>query len=133
MLVNTIRLYAVLFMLSFAGSCRNPHPVATPTRLVALYNDVRVEPANWWIGIVDNTVDVQFHQKDIAKMDVTFGAKAPGIKIIKIERGDSDNYLCVTLRISPKAKPQKVPLVFQNAQTKVTFTHAFPILAPKGQ
>ncbi len=133
MFTNTIRLLAVLFVLPFTGSCHNPHPVATPTRLVALTKDLRVEPANWWTGMVHNTVEILFHQKDIAKMGVTFGAKAPGIKILKTERGDSENYLFVTLSISPKAKPQKVPLVFQNAQTKETFTHVFPILARKTQ
>lgn len=133
MIINTIRFHAILFVLSLTGSCRNPHPVATPMRLVSLYQEVRVEPAHWWTGMVDNTVEIQFHQKDIAKMEVTLGAKAPGIKILKTERDDSDNYLCVTLRISPKAKPQKVPLVFQNAQTKATLTHAFPVLAPKSK
>ncbi len=108
----------------------NPHRKAMPPHYApTLATDLHVEPANWWTGMKHNTVQVLFHKQDIAQMTVSTTAKTPGIKIVKTERGDSDNYLFVTLSISPKAKPQRVPLAFFSAQTKQRYTYEYPILA----
>jgi neopullulanase len=108
----------------------NPHRKAMRPHVSPIVaEDMRVEPANWWTGMKHNTVQVLFHKKGIASMKVTTTAKTPGIKILKAERGDSDNYLFVTLSISAKAKPQNVPLAFYSPEKNMRFTHEYPILA----
>ena len=91
--------------------------------------DLRVEPANWWAGMRHNTVEVLFHKEGIANMTVALKSKSAGVQIVKTERAESPNYLFVTLRISPQARAQKVPLMFKNPLTGASFTHEYPILA----
>lgn len=91
--------------------------------------DLRVEPANWWAGMRHNTVEVLFHKEGIANMTVALKSKSAGVQIVKTERAESPNYLFVTLRISPQARAQKVPLMFKNPLTGTAFTHEYPILA----
>lgn len=91
--------------------------------------DLRVEPANWWAGMRHNTVEVLFHKEGIANMTVALKSKSAGVQIVKTERAESPNYLFVTLRISPQARAQKVPLMFKNPLTGAAFTHEYPILA----
>ncbi len=142
----TIRLIALLLLMPFAGACKNfhyaknfknpqnfvgnPHRKAIPPRTVSV-NDpgLRVEPANWWTGMAHNTVEILFHKKGIANMQVSTNAKMKGIKLVKTERAESDNYLFVTLEISPKAQPQTISFLFKNPGNAETFTHPYPILA----
>jgi glycosidase len=139
---NTIRFLLIGLMLTVFAGCKNyignPHTVALPdAKVPVISSDLRAEPGNWWTGLVHNTVEISFSRKDIADMAVTLAEKHPGVKIVKTEKGDSPNYLFVTLQIAPKAKAQNVQLVFRNPKTAFSFSHEFPILArntkPKAQ
>ena len=82
-----------------------------------------------------NQVEVLAHKTDIASYELKLGP-SQGVKLLKTEKGDSPNYLFITLQISEKAPaPQKVPLIFsKNGQV---FTGEFPVLRrnemPKAQ
>jgi glycosidase len=103
----------------------NPYKTALPPRVVPVLNDsLRVEPANWWTGMRWNRVEIMFHRQDLASFEVKTG-KTKGVKLLSVARGDSPNYLFVTLEIDEKAPPQKVPLVFSRGNN--VFTHEFPI------
>ena len=152
--MQNIRIIALFLLLPLAGACKNfryakylkdpenfignPHRKAMKPHVASVNNNLRVEPANWWTGMKHNTVEILFHKEAIADMVVSTTAKTPGIKIVKTARGESNNYLFVTLSIAANAKPQKVPLVFRSATNKDMFTHEFPVLArnsaaPKAQ
>lgn len=125
-------LLSALLLFSFSeSSCKNfignPHPAPLPPRVVpTTSSDLRVEPANWWAGMKHNQVEILFQRADLASYQVKLG-KTDGVKLLKVEKGDSPNYLFVTLEISPKAPAQKVPIVFGKGEN--TFTHEYPILA----
>ncbi|MBX2889490.1 MAG: glycoside hydrolase family 13 protein [Saprospiraceae bacterium] len=120
----------ILFSIT-ESSCKNfvgnPHPTPLPPRVVPITNaDLRVEPANWWSGMKHNQVEILFQRADLASYQVKLG-KTDGVKLLKVEKGDSPNYLFITLEITPKAPAQKVPIVFGKGEN--TFTHEYPILA----
>lgn len=113
-----------VFFLVLSFSCKNivgnPHRVALPPRVVpAQHGDMYLEPANWWVGMKHNRVEVMFHYPGLAAYQVQLG-KSVGVKLIGVEKGDSPNYLFVTLAISTKAPAQKVPVIFSNGARAVT-------------
>lgn len=132
--------YLCYFLLAFSLlHCRNywgnPHKTALAPRIVPVLNDsLRVEPANWWTGMRWNQVEILLHRPGVSDYSIRLG-KTKGIRLLKVEKGDSPNYLFVTLDIDEKAPPQKVPLIFSKDNT--VFTHEFPVRArqnaPKAQ
>ena len=126
-ILNTLPAILLLLLLfSCKNFIGNPHRVAMPPRVVpALAGDVRIEPANWWTGMRHNRVEVLFRRAGLSEFQVRLG-KSKGVKILAVEKGDSPNYVFVTLEISPKAKAQKVPVVFSKGDYVVTCE--FPIL-----
>ncbi len=104
----------------------NPYRKAAPPKTVPVSNPVRVEPANWWTGMQHNWVEILVHRDSVAFFSVKLGS-AKGVKLRKVEKAESPNYLFVTLDISDNAKPQTVPIIFSKGD--FSFTHAFPIYA----
>ena len=125
-----------LLLFSQLWSCKNhlgnPHATVLTSRIVPALRlaDLRVEPANWWVGMQHHQVEILIHYPGLTAYTLTLG-KASGVKLVKVEKGDSPNYLFVTLDISVKALPQRVPLIF--TQGSNTFTHEFPLLARNNQ
>jgi len=123
-------LSAILLLSASNSSCRNyfgnPYRTAQAPRIVpALEETLRVEPANWWVGMRHNRVEILLQRNDLAAYTLKLG-KTSGVKLIKLEKAESPNYLFVTLDISPKAPAQKVVMVFSKGAQ--SFTHEFPIL-----
>ncbi len=131
-----MRPFLLLLALTGLTACKNylgnPHSQVLTARTVpALRNtDLRVEPANWWVGMQHRQVEILVHYPDLAAYTLSLGP-VKDVKLTKVEKGDSPNYLFVTLDIGAKALPQRVPLIF--TQGSNTFTHAFPLLARNAQ
>ncbi len=130
--------FCTLFLIG-SSACNNylGNPYSTPltTRTVPGPNpDIRLEPANWWAGMQHNKVEILIRKAGLGSYTVTLG-KNTGIKLVSVTKGDSPNYLFVTLEIKPKAPAQRLPIIFTNGTS--TFTREFPILArtlaPKAQ
>jgi len=81
----------------------------------------KVEPSNWWIGMQNPEVQIMVHGKDIGK--ATVSAKYKKVKITKVEKAESPNYLFVTLAISDKASAGKVPLTFTIGDKSTTYEY----------
>lgn len=94
-----------------------------------------MEPSNWWTGMKWSTVEILLQNPDLASYEVRLGKKSKGLKIRKVEKGDSPNYLFVTLEIGKSAPAQEAQLVFTKGTQ--SFTKTFPIYArpttPKAQ
>lgn len=92
----------------------------------------RVEPPSWWIGMQEPTVQLMLHGAGIAALDVDIDTKASdrshGVTITDVRRGDSPNYLFVTLRIEPAASPGEVPLRLLR-EGRVVIAHRYPLAA----
>lgn len=132
--------FSILFICLFTfTSCNfwgNPYRKALAPRVVPVSNpDLRLEPAYWWAGMKHHEVEILVHRTDVATFTVKLGT-SKGVKLLKVEKGDSPNYVFITLDIDAKAPaPQRVPIVFSKNQE--VFTADFPIVprntAPKAQ
>ena len=129
----------LFFGFLFFSSCNfwgNPYRTALAPRVVPVSNsDLRLEPAYWWVGMQHHEVEILVHRTDVTSFAVKLGT-SKGVKLLKVEKGDSPNYVFITLDIDAKAPaPQRVPIVFSKNQE--VFTADFPILqrntAPKAQ
>lgn len=70
----------------------------------------RIEPANWWVGMKYNQVELLVHGDNLGA--TTPAVNYPGVNIINIKKSDSPNYLFVTIDIAATTKPGKFPLEF---------------------
>lgn len=123
-----ILLFCLLFSLP---TCKdylgNPHKTPLNSRVVPVSNrEMRMEPAFWWTGMQHNQVEILLQRDDLASYTLKIGA-TKDIKLLKVETGDSPNYLFATLEIGVKATPQKVPLIFSKGT--LSFTVEFPVYA----
>ena len=75
--------------------------VALLTASAAWAQDVKIEPANWWVGMKNPDVQLMLHATDIANFEPSIDEK--GIEITNVTRTDNPNYLFVTLSIGKKA------------------------------
>lgn len=123
---------SILNCTNFLG---NPYRSSLSPRIVPVSKDsLRVEPANWWTGMRWNKVEILFHAAGIAAFEVQL-EQTNGLKILQVKKGDSPNYLFITLEIKEKAPAQKAIFLFSKGEN--TFTHEYPIrmrnAAPKAQ
>lgn len=115
----------------------NPYPQVQPPKVTpTLASPLQVEPPNWWTGMLHNRVELLLHYEGLSNFQVRVG-KADGVSLEKVEKGDSPNYLFVTLQIAPGAPAQKVPIIFSYPEKNQEMVHEYPILqrnlAAKGQ
>jgi neopullulanase len=139
--MHKMSLFLVLLLsMTPLQACRNfignPHPVAAPTKVVSAVNlqNMRVEPANWWIGLIHNEVEIMFHYPGIRDREVTIDGYT-GVKITQTHKLQSPNYLIVAMQILPKAQPGEILFRFKGPTDELT--HAYPIklrtTSPKAQ
>lgn len=81
----------------------------------------RVDPANWWIGMKMNTIQLLVHGKNLSKASVS--VRYPGVKVGKVLPMENPNYLAVDLTISPTTKPGKFPITFRIGKQEIPFEY----------
>jgi len=83
----------------------------------------RIEPAFWWVGMKNSQLQLLVHGSEICNRSVII--QYPGVKVLKVNRACSPNYLFVTLEISPeKAKAGKFEIqLTQTDKPKLSFTY----------
>ncbi|SMO91350.1 Glycosidase [Saccharicrinis carchari] len=85
----------------------------------------RIEPKNWWIGMKYNTVTLLLYGKDIS--DLQPEISYPDVLLVNTEKSENKNYLFLSLKINPTAKPGIVNIIFKKNGEKL-LTKKFPIL-----
>ncbi|HWS77166.1 MAG TPA: cyclomaltodextrinase N-terminal domain-containing protein, partial [Thermomonas sp.] len=73
----------------------------------------RVEPANWWVGMRHNRVELLVHGKGIAAS--TPRLSRAGVAIVDVQKTDNPNYLFVTVEIAADAAPGDVDIELVDA------------------
>ncbi len=75
--------------------------------------EVNVYPANWWVGMKSNRLQLMIHsQADIAVDKLAVRSSSRDVKIIKINKVENRHYILVDLEIAAAAKPQTVKFSF---------------------
>ena len=90
----------------------------------------RIEPANWYAGMKDPSLQLMVYGKGIKTADVT--TDYPGAKVDSIVRLDSPNYLFVYLNLQG-AKPGTIKLNFTNNGKKKTIDYQLKQRAMAGE
>lgn len=86
----------------------------------------RVEPANWWVGMVHHEVELMVHGKGIAAAEPRIDRL--GVALVGVQRSDNPNYLFVTVDVAADAQPGEVAIDFLR-NGKIAATHAWRIEA----
>lgn len=92
---------------------------------------MRVEPANWWVGMKNPEVQLMIHDKDVAKMEASVDAK--GVEVTRVERTDNPNYMFVTLSISKKAKAGTFDIKLEGESGEKTIKYELKERRPNSQ
>lgn len=86
-----------------------------------------VEPAFWWTGMKNPSLQIMFHNKDINISDYQPSVQYDGVTMKEVKKVENPHYLFVTLEIAKDAKPGNVPVKFKAG--KKTITHTYELKA----
>jgi glycosidase len=75
-----------------------------------------VYPANWWVGMKHNTVQILVRSPDAEFSKSEVSVIYPGVTLNKVHRLDNGKYLALDVTISPQAKPGTVAITFQQGR-----------------
>ena len=102
--------------------------IATTSTVVAAssYQISHLEPANWWVNMKSEQLQLLVHGKDIADLTPTINHQ--NVQLIKVNRVDNPNYLFLDLVIKKHTKPQSIDIEFFKGK-KLTLSHQYPLLA----
>ncbi|WP_233244022.1 glycoside hydrolase family 13 protein [Tamlana fucoidanivorans] len=84
----------------------------------------RVEPAYWWIGFKDTSLQLLVHHPDISLATPVINHE--GVTIENIHKADSPNYMFIDLNIHASTKPGFFDIVF-NQKGKETLTYKYEL------
>jgi neopullulanase len=85
----------------------------------------RVDPQNWWVGMHSDALQLMVHGQDIASSEPQLDH--PGVRIERVTRLASPNYLFIDLNIAPNTKPGELEIRFKgNGETEIL---RYPLLA----
>lgn len=87
-------------------------------------NIERIEPQNWWVGMKYNTITILVYGENISHLQPTISY--PNIQLTKKDTVENRNYLFLTVKINPAAKPGNVKINFSK-NGKIILTRNFPI------
>jgi glycosidase len=76
----------------------------------------RIEPANWWVGMKNNKLQLIVHGNQIANRNVSINY--PGVTLLKSNKVENPNYLFLDLEISPATQPGIFPIRFEKKGAK---------------
>ncbi|MBP6795744.1 MAG: cyclomaltodextrinase N-terminal domain-containing protein, partial [Saprospiraceae bacterium] len=91
----------ILFLFSITGLCSQ---------------DVRIEPPSWWIGMKDTKLQLMVHGEDISNAKISI--QKPGVKLVKIHKPESSNYIFLDLLILPGTTPGDLKINIGNKSIK---------------
>ena len=84
----------------------------------------RIEPANWWVGMVHHRVELMVHGAGIAATMPRIDRA--GVTLVEVQRTDNPNYLFATVDVAADAAPGEVAIEFLE-RGKVVATKAWRI------
>lgn len=79
--------------------------------LAADYQVAHVEPMHWWVGMHDPQLQLMVHGEKIASLSPEL--HYAGVKLVRVERTDSKNYVFLDLQIAPGARAGAFDIAFK--------------------
>lgn len=78
----------------------------------------RIEPANWWLGMKHNKIQLLIHGDEIANLKPVINY--PNVSVQQIIQVENPNYLFLNITIEENAKAGNIPIDFYKNGEKVT-------------
>jgi glycosidase/MFS family permease len=69
----------------------------------------KVYPTNWWVGMKNPALQLMIHGRNVGE-DTIVRVNYPGVRLLKVHRAESPNYLFLDLLISSAAKPGRMDI-----------------------
>src|SRR5450432_3934892 len=69
----------------------------------------KIYPTNWWVGMKNPALQLMIHGRNVGE-DTIVQVNYPGVRLLRVHRAESPNYLFLDLLISPAAKPGRVDI-----------------------
>lgn len=88
----------------------------------------RLEPANWWLGMQHNDIQLLVYGKDISELNPKIESDA--ITLRQVTKVQSPNYLFLDITINSQATAGIINIDFYKNKTKIT-SHPFQLLNRK--
>lgn len=90
--------------------------------LADTYSINRLEPANWWVGMNNNQIQLLVYGDRVAELEP--GLNYSGVTISGVERVENPNYLFVNVTLGKRVKPGKFVIQFRlKGETKARVTY----------
>lgn len=80
-----------------------------------------VEPAFWWVGMKNPSVQVMVHGPNISQ--ATVNVTYPGVRLTSVDKVENPNFLFLNLQITAGAQAGKIPLVFKSGRKLLTYSY----------
>lgn len=99
---------------------------ASSTADTAQYQIQHLEPLSWWVGMEEPSLQLLVHGKNIGELTPSIVSNLRGsnsdndVKLVDVQRVDSNNYLFIDLEIAKHAKPQTITINFSQGDKVVT-------------
>jgi glycosidase len=77
---------------------------------LAQNNTYTCYPGNWWVGMKWNKVQVMVHGNAIGQWSNSISINYPGVKLEKINKVETENYVFLDLSIAANAKPGTIKI-----------------------
>lgn len=90
-----------------------------------------VEPPYWWTGMRNDTLQLMVSGPNVGNAEVS--ADYPGVELIENVTLDNPDYKLLYFKISPEAKPGKMPLKFFLGKNKQTIDYQLKSRLKKGE
>ncbi len=113
---NRIKNRIILACLCLVSACGSETPAASLTDGID-----RVEPPFWWQGFEHRELQLLVNGKDV--VELAPAVDYDGVEIVRVERGDSPNYLFVYLDIDESARPGTFELAFKGPDRTLSYTY----------
>lgn len=90
-------------------------------------DSIKVYPTNWWVGMKNSDLQLMIHGPSVGdNTDVQLSY--PGVQLLKARPAENRNYIFLTLRISPSARPGIVPIQIRQKDGSLTTLINYPLL-----
>ena len=94
----------------------------------ALAHDIqRIEPPSWWVGMARPELQLLVHGERIAELRPRLDH--PGVRLQRVHRVESPNYLFLELLLEADARPGEIELLFDDAQGRPVLTRRYALRA----
>jgi neopullulanase len=99
-------------------------------QLFVIAQTIDIYPTHWWVGMKNRKLQLMLHGEGIGDGAGNVTISYPGVKVEKVNKVESKNYLFVDLYIAPQTKPGKFSISVKKAGSPVVLQYELKARRP---